>query len=152
MLCLWLFFHSKAPLFSSCLRWMNKWDTKISPVVLINFFFCLFLISRRSVFGLERKSEKDLGHVFHKRTLINTLLWLLFIMFLLPLRGVNWGEGGKRDGDGIELFALMSLKRKPRQKTLPLKRNEEARNTPNKGCRFSPLFKRGRKFISFRLF
>lgn len=61
-------------------------------------------------------------------------------------------EGEKRDGDGIELFALMSLKRKPRQKTLPLKRNEEARNTPNKGCRFSPLFKRGRKFISFRLF
>lgn len=27
--------------------------------------------------------KKEFGHDFHKRTLINTLLWLLFIMFLL---------------------------------------------------------------------
>lgn len=101
---------------------MKKRDTKISLVVLINFF--------PTQFSDASRSRNVLGTFFHKRTLINTLFSLLFIMFLLPVFFV--GAAGASE----KAFCLNVVEETKRQKAFPAKQNE------NKNKRVEAIFLR----------
>lgn len=116
---------------------VKKRDTKISLVVLINFFPTRFSDASRR--------RNVLGTFFHKRTLINTLFSLLFIMFLQPFFFVGVaGLGRKR-----KLFVLMLLKKGKDKKHFHRSRMEnknkgfkaaEIKFTPNRTPLHHPNF------------